>query len=58
MAIGDDNVSMLFAEKYKLLCNSVKHKNKEFTQFVYDNACDITNECIVFTRIAITRHSQ
>ena len=44
--VGDDNVSKLFAEKYELLYNSVKYKNDEFNKFVYDNTCDINNECI------------
>ena len=41
--VGDDK---LFAEKYELLYNSVKYKNDEFNKLVYDNTCDITNECI------------
>ena len=44
--VGADNVSRLFAEKYELLYNSVKYKNDEFNQFVYNNTCGIVNECI------------
>ena len=29
-----------------MLYNSVKYKNDEFNKFVYDNTCDINNECI------------